>query len=84
MVAYVAGRSAPIGKRMGHAGAIVMGNAGTAETKIERFEDAGVKVAEKPSDVARLAGSSFGYANNRVCSLRFEAKSISERFASEC
>ena len=54
VVAFVAGRSAPPGKRMGHAGAIIMGKAGTAETKIEAFREAGVKVAEKPNDVARL------------------------------
>ncbi|MGB9134746.1 MAG: succinate--CoA ligase subunit alpha [Candidatus Bathyarchaeia archaeon] len=54
VVAFVAGRSAPSGKRMGHAGAIVMGKAGTAESKIEAFKAAGVMVAERPSDVARL------------------------------
>jgi succinyl-CoA synthetase alpha subunit len=54
VVAFVAGRSAPSGKRMGHAGAIVMGKTGTAESKIEAFRAAGVEVAEKPSDVARL------------------------------
>jgi succinyl-CoA synthetase alpha subunit len=54
VVAFIAGRSAPPGKRMGHAGAIVMGKAGTAENKIEVFRNAGVKVAEKPSDVAEL------------------------------
>jgi succinyl-CoA synthetase alpha subunit len=54
VVAFIAGRSAPPGKRMGHAGAIIMGKAGTAETKIEAFRKAGVEVAEKPSDVAVL------------------------------
>jgi succinyl-CoA synthetase alpha subunit len=54
VVAYVAGQSAPPEKRMGHAGAIIMGKSGTAENKIRAFENAGVKVAEKPSDVAAL------------------------------
>jgi len=54
VVAYVAGRTAPPGKRMGHAGAIVMGRTGTARSKIEAFEKAGVQVAEKPSEVAKI------------------------------
>jgi succinyl-CoA synthetase alpha subunit len=54
IVAYVAGRFAPSGKRMGHAGAIIMGKQGTAQSKIEALINAGVKVAEKPSDVATL------------------------------
>lgn len=57
IVAFVAGRSAPPGKRMGHAGAIVMGKAGTAKSKIQAFRKAGVKVAEKPSDVSKLLAS---------------------------
>jgi len=54
VVAFVAGRTAPSGKRMGHAGAIIMGKAGTAKSKIEAFQAVGVDVAERPRDVARL------------------------------
>jgi len=54
VVAYIAGRLAPPGKRMGHAGAIIMGGTGTAKSKIDAFTSAGVTVAEKPSDIAKL------------------------------
>ncbi|MCH8847123.1 MAG: hypothetical protein IIC11_10390, partial [Proteobacteria bacterium] len=54
VVAFIAGRSAPPEKRMGHAGAIVMGNMGTAKSKIDAFANVGVPVAEKPSDVVKL------------------------------
>ena len=59
VVAFVAGRSAPPGRRMGHAGAIVMGKAGTAESKIEAFKRANVKVAEKPGDIPELLKRAF-------------------------
>ncbi len=52
VAAYIAGRAAPPGKRMGHAGAIVMGRTGTAETKLEALRSVGVKVALKPGEVA--------------------------------
>jgi len=54
VVAYVVGRLAPPGKRMGHAGAIVMGSDGTAKSKIDAFTRANVPVAEKASDIVKL------------------------------
>lgn len=54
VVAYIAGRTAPAGEQMGHAGAIVHGDEGTAETKIAALSDAGVRVAELPSKVPEL------------------------------
>jgi succinyl-CoA synthetase alpha subunit len=54
VVGFIAGRTAPPGKRMGHAGAIISGSTGTAAAKIKAMNDAGIAVAEKPSDVARL------------------------------
>src|SRR2546425_3540559 len=52
--AYVAGRTAPPGKRMGHAGAIISKGMGTAESKIKAFESAGVPVAAYPTEIADL------------------------------
>jgi succinyl-CoA synthetase alpha subunit len=52
VVAYIAGVTAPPGKRMGHAGAIIEGNSGTAASKIEALENSGVYVAERPSEIA--------------------------------
>lgn len=54
VVAYVAGFTAPEGKTMGHAGAIVSGSAGTAQAKKEAFEAVGVKVGKTPSETAQL------------------------------
>ncbi|MGO1538313.1 MAG: succinate--CoA ligase subunit alpha [Leucobacter sp.] len=54
VVGYVAGFTAPEGKTMGHAGAIVSGSAGTAQAKKEALEEAGVKVGKTPSETARL------------------------------
>ena len=54
IVGYVAGKTAPEGKRMGHAGAIISGGSGTAESKIKSFKEAGIEVAYRPSEVADI------------------------------
>lgn len=60
VVGYVAGFTAPEGKTMGHAGAIVSGSSGTAAAKKEALEAAGVKVGKTPTETAKLAREILG------------------------
>ncbi len=54
IVGFVAGATAPPGKRMGHAGAIISGGKGTAAEKIKAFEEAGIFVANDPSEIGSV------------------------------
>jgi succinyl-CoA synthetase alpha subunit len=54
VIGFIAGQTAPPGRRMGHAGAIISGSSGTAEEKVQAFEDNGIGVATRPSDVVGL------------------------------
>ncbi len=57
---FIAGTTAPPGKRMGHAGAIISGGKGTAEAKLEALRDAGVHIAETPSDLGSTMAKAIG------------------------
>jgi succinyl-CoA synthetase alpha subunit len=54
VIGFVAGQTAPPGRRMGHAGAIISGSSGTAEEKISTFKENGVEVAERPADMPEI------------------------------
>jgi succinyl-CoA synthetase alpha subunit len=54
VIGFIAGQTAPPGRRMGHAGAIISGSAGTAAEKMQAFQDNGIAVMKKPSDVVAL------------------------------
>ena len=60
VVAYIAGFTAPPGKTMGHAGAIISGSAGTAEGKKQALEAHGVRVGTTPTEAAQLAADVVG------------------------
>lgn len=59
VVGFIAGQTAPPGRRMGHAGAIISGSAGTAEEKVRAFEENGIVVAKRPIDIASLIQSAL-------------------------
>lgn len=60
VTSFIAGRTAPPGRRMGHAGAIVEGKSGTAEGKITALREAGIPVADNPDDIAKIVAERMG------------------------
>ena len=60
VAAFISGRTAPAGKRMGHAGAIISGGKGTPQAKVAAFQDAGVEVADKPDEIPGLIKKALG------------------------
>ncbi len=63
IVAFIGGRNAPPGKSLGHAGAIVSGNFGTAQSKVKAFEAVGVPVADRPSAIPGLLEKALAHAS---------------------
>jgi succinyl-CoA synthetase alpha subunit len=59
VVGFIAGQTAPPGRRMGHAGAIISGTAGTAIEKMQTFEDAGIGVARRPIEIAEMVAEAL-------------------------
>ena len=60
VVGFIAGRTAPPGKRMGHAGAIISGGMGTADAKVEAMKNAGITVAENPALIGQSLSKVLG------------------------
>ena len=76
VVAFIAGQSAPLGKQMGHAGAIISGTSGSAKEKIEALEAAGIQVAQEPSDIPALLKDILKLREQELVDLELELNNM--------
>ncbi|MCX7929952.1 MAG: succinate--CoA ligase subunit alpha, partial [Chlorobi bacterium] len=81
VIAYIAGRTAPPGRRMGHAGAIISGGKGTAEAKVTTLHRAGVRVVESPAYIGRTVAEVLGAAPKKASTKAAAKKSSAKHIA---